>query len=236
MHRFVFDDIYSSSFPTLYVLDHSTNAGTAREYEKITVPGRSGDLHIDSGRYANKQIQYICVVMSDADSVIDALDAALASKKGYCRLSDSFNPELYYLAQYTGEMSPSMAVKRDAARFSVTFDRKPQKYLLSGEQEISFSARGYLFNPTFYEAKPLIKVTGTGQLTIGNQILTITQNPGNFVIDCETEDAYNSVTLVNYNQYVETSLDSFPVLPSGQTGVAPASGMTVTVIPRWWTI
>lgn len=233
---FTYDDVLSSDYG-VYVLDVKANVTPSRDFTTEAVPGRNGEIHIDNGRYNNVEIPYTCAIIDDADTSFDGLSAALLSKIGYKRLEDSVHPEYYRMAIYSGDIKPTMFDRRNKSVFELTFDCKPQKYLKSGEKEIAVSGSVVVHNPTRFDAKPLIRVTGTGTINMNNgQIITVSTNPGNMVIDCDTEDAYNSQTKANYNSYITLSQNKFPVIPSGDSTIAVSGGLTAVVIPRWWTV
>lgn len=233
---FIYDDILSSDYD-VYVLDVKGNITPSRDFTTEAIPGRNGEMHIDNGRYNNVDIPYTCAIISDADVTFDALSAALLSKIGYKRLEDSVHPEYYRMAIYAGDIKPTMFDRRNKSVFELTFNCKPQKYLKSGEKEITVANSVTVHNPTRFGAKPLIKVTGTGTISFnGDQIITVSANPGNMVIDCDTEDAYNSQTKANYNSNISLSQNNFPVIPSGDSVIAVTGGLSAVVIPRWWTI
>lgn len=232
---FKFDNILSSDYD-VYVLDAKLNITPSRDFITEPIPGRNGEMHIDNGRYNNIEIPYTCAIVEGADISFDTLSAALLSKAGYCRLEDSIHPEYYRMAIYLGAVEPTMFARRNKSIFELRFNCKPQKYLKSGEKEISVTGTTAVHNPTLFAAKPLIKVTGTGTISMGGKVITVSTNPGNMIIDCDAEDAYSSVTKANYNSYITLTAHKFPTIPSGDSNIAVSGGLTAVVIPRWWTI
>ena len=85
-----------------------------------------------------------------------------------------------------------------------------------------------------FDAKPLIRVYGVGELGIGSETITITKGATEYIdIDCDIQDCYEG--LENRNGLV--SLTDFPTLPSGNTGITLGTGITkVEITPRWWTL
>ena len=233
-----FGDVLSSDFG-VYILGGRLNDMPERDIEMISIPGRNGDVHFDNGRYKNIIVSYTCAIVKDADFSLEAFVAAISSQTGYQRLEDSLHPEYYRIAAFTGQVTPTMSRKRNKGIFEIQFDCKPQKYLKIGEEEISMSGSGNkLYNPTRFDSKPLITISGTstGAITINGTQVTIASNPGNFVIDCELEDAYSSYSSANYNSYVTLSGNDFPALTPGENTIGTTNSMAITVMPRWWTI
>ena len=106
-------------------------------------------------------------------------------------------------------------------------------FLKSGEDPVEYTTTGGITNETRFEARPLIRVYGTGALGIGTETVTITENPGYIDIDCEMMDAFYGA--VNCNSYITLSSGKFPVLAPGYNGIEPGAGITKVIItPRWW--
>lgn len=93
-------------------------------------------------------------------------------------------------------------------------------------------------NPTLYPSKPLLKITGVGTVTIGDQIITITGTASQVIyIDCETMEIYKIVggVIENASSLVSFNSVNFPVLEPGKNNFLIGSGITeVVVTPRWW--
>lgn len=90
-----------------------------------------------------------------------------------------------------------------------------------------------IYNPTQYESRPLIRVTGYGTLTLGNETITVDSGQTYVDIDSEIMDCYNGTT--NKNSKVTFSSGKFPVLPAGVTGVSYSGSITkVEITPRWY--
>ena len=111
----------------------------------------------------------------------------------------------------------------------------PQLYLKSGEWMQVFHQPDAVYNPTAYHAKPLLRIYGTGKITVGNGEMTITENDSYIDIDCEMQDAYRGTQ--NLNGDISLASGDFPVLKAGKNNVTLGSGITKVIItPRWWLI
>lgn len=108
-----------------------------------------------------------------------------------------------------------------------------------GEITVEYGVHPY-YNPTPFESKPLIKVTGTGTLGIGEYIMTITGTASQTLyIDCETMEIYTLEGTVptGASSLVSINKNDFPVLEPGTNYISVGSGITaVTITPRWWRI
>lgn len=235
---FTFDGINSATFGVYVYPTDSIYAAPARQYTELTVPGRSGALLIDDKRFDNTQRQYGVVIQQNGKANIDGLRNALASRSGYFRLEDTFDSTHYFMAIYSEDFSPRMDWRGGAAKVNLTFERKPQRFLLSGETAIVLTADDTVTNPTRFASKPLLKVTTTSAdaclLGVGSTGITITRKGVTF-IDCETGRAYNGATPLD--SFVSLNQIDFPALQPGDTGITLGTGISrVEITPRWWEI
>ena len=205
-----------------------------RDVTHVSVPGRSGDLLIDNGRYKNFTLDYSVYVLNRTDGVISSLRAfagKLADTFGsYQRFEDDKDPLVYGMAKFVG---PNTWTNYDnvGGESKLTFNLKPYWRLKSGETAITISATNtQITNPTKFVSKPLINVTGTGVLSVNGTIITINKNDTTITLDCEAEDAYTGVENKNGDIYI----DDFPTLQPGINAIIPAENMTVEITPRWW--
>lgn len=97
-----------------------------------------------------------------------------------------------------------------------------------------------VYNPTEFDAKPLIKVTGTGTAVVGDTAITITgAEEQTIYIDCESMEIYTLANGVPQSAagLVTFSGNNFPKLKTGSNTTSLSTGITsVTIIPRWWII
>ena len=219
----------------IFVLDSDDENSTSREYETVQVPGKTGDLHFDNGRYSNITRTYKCVCMDNPRKNIPAFVSAILTLKGYQRIEDTLNDEYYKMGEFTGNVTPAFTKTKDAARFDISFDCKPQKWLKIGEIQRTLSTgSNTIINPTYYDAYPLLEITGNGNIGIGSNTITITGSTDTIILDLDLGDAYSKTAHANRNSLV--SWTAKPSVKSGQSGITVASGMTAKITPRWWTL
>lgn len=237
----VFNGKSSLDFET-WISGTGTFDSPERDVENISVPGRSGDLIVDNKRFLNVSVTYPAFIVKDFKANFDALKAFLLAEPGYHRLEDSYHPEHFRLAQFKGAIRPDMRALNRSGSFDLVFDCKPQRYLKSGEKQISLAPGvndpARIKNPTLYDAMPLLRIYGTGTLDIDGQSITITQADGYTDFDCDLMNAYKDTPAASRNQYVSTSTTESIVLKPGINNfILTASGITsVIVAPRWYTI
>lgn len=100
-----------------------------RDVDVVSVPGRNGDLIFDNGRYKNLDRVYTIQVtgVANAQNLINALTKA----NGYQELEDDYDTTVYYMARLKNRPRVTQFVG-NAVLLTVTFDRKPQRFLKSG--------------------------------------------------------------------------------------------------------
>ena len=234
---FTFDGIGSATYGVYAFPTDSMQNAPARQYNAVTVPGRSGLLLMDSGRYENVTRTYGVVIPENADSNLPGLRAVLASRVGYCRLTDTFDTDHYFMAVYREDFQPTYDWRSgEMGKAEITFECKPQRFLISGETEITKTSSGSVSNPTRFPSKPLLVVTTTRSsasvLGVGSTNITLTRQ-GVTYIDCEIGRAYNGAT--SYDDKVALSTIDFPSLAPGSNGISLGTGISKVVItPRWW--
>lgn len=117
-------------------------AKPAPEYERISVPGRSGDVLLYNGRYSNVDIKYRFGITKNFDTNYTNLIAALLGSPGYHKLVDSKHPGVYRMAAIDKGIEPTMLPQLSAGEFEVTFNCKPQVYFESGDEKFTLYENG----------------------------------------------------------------------------------------------
>ena len=176
---FTFDGVSSKTYGVYISGDAAFNA-PERDVEMIEIPGRNGAYVLDKGRFANITVTYPAGIFgtteSDFAEGISDLRNVLASKKGYCRLEDEYNPDEYRMAVYRSGLDVTPAQLK-AGEFEIVFDCMPQRFLTSGETKTAVASGGSVTNPTLFDASPLLEVTGYGTIGIGNYSIDVENVP-----------------------------------------------------------
>lgn len=202
-----------------------------RSMDIVEVPGMNGSLLFDNGRYDNSKRSY--QIQAVGLENIHRLQAALLSVTGYARLEDDYEPEVYMMARIADEIIVDRFVG-DAVSMGLTVDRKPQKWLKSGEMSREFTSAGTIYNPTLYAAKPLVRAYGEGTVSIGSETITITDADEYTDIDCELQDAFKGTT--NCNGNIQLTSGNFFSLNPGTNNIAMTGVTRVIITPRWWSL
>lgn len=207
-----------------------------RAVTKQSVPGRNGDLLIDTGVYENCIQPYEIWFRGSKPTTqaAHALAMWLQAGTGYIRLEDSYDPDVYRMALFAGPMNVENWMLTHG-RATLEFDCKPQCFLKQGEFPLKVQSGQSIANQ-WMPALPLIQISGTGdgQLMVGNSQVDITDMTGSIMLDCDVQNAYSGT--INLNNNI-TVTGGWPVLTTGQTAISFSGGITaVEITPRWWTL
>lgn len=235
--RIIVDGKSSADFG-VYLTDAGSYSVAERDVDSVKVQGRDGELIIDNGRYKNASLTYPAVIAEDFNYNYTAFMGYIHSRRGYMRVEDSFHPDEYVLARYVGETTPK-TVKGNKGTFVLKFSRKPQRYLKSGESALTFTNTqggvSPIYNELYTDAKPLVRVYGTGDVSIGTETITISSSYSYSYmdIDCDSENAYYGT--INVNDKITLGSGNFWTLKPGLNSITLGNGITrIEVTPRWW--
>ena len=222
-----------SDFNT-FITDAGIYSSPDRGYESIEVPGRNGNLLFEDDKFGNVEHAYPMIILDDFNRNYAALKAFLLSKRGYNELYDTFYPDEFYLATFKKiENLKQQYLHGTVGSCVLVFERKPQRFLKSGWKEYEYTASGSINNPTEFDALPLLRVYGSGTVTVNGTPIVISTTQTYLDIDCELQEVLQSggnldITLTN---------GVFPKLKSGDNTITKGSGITkIIVTPRWWTL
>ena len=196
LNHLTYDGVDSSSFGVFISGDGVFDA-PARRGEMISIPGRNGSLFMDEGVFENITVEYPAFIGTGYEALfrqkLGDLRSWLSSRGNYKRLTDTYHPDEFRLGIFREGLEVNPEVITRAGNFTMKFDCKPQRFLLSGEIPVGFSVNGSIFNPTLFASSPLIKVTGNGTVAIGENgkyRFIVSNNPGTIWIDSDIMEAY----------------------------------------------
>lgn len=216
----------------VWISGSGTFDAPARDVSFVSVPGRNGDLLFDNGRFENITVTYPAFISRHFRPRIDDLREFMAGQVGYQELRDTYHPGEYRQAAFVGGLSVSPTPANRAGRFNLSFRCKPQRFMEAGRIPVTFNANGVIFNPTEFEAKPLIRCYGTGgAISVGGVWMGVAECTAYIDIDCELMEAYEGE--INRNMNIG---GDFPTLKPGQNNVSFSGFSRVEITPRWWRI
>lgn len=229
----IFDGISLKDYG-VYISGDAVYDSPERDVEMISIPGRNGTFALDKGRFNNIEVTYPAGVFSDSQTnfadKVSALRNQLASRTGYRRIEDEYHPDEYRMGVYKRGLEFDPVHYNEASEFEITFDCKPQRFLKSGETEITIPSQGggyNLTNPTLFESKPLLMVDGYGDINIDDQVISIDNvvigdvllSNGTRLEDTSTGTLANMVTVgvVEFDQAKVNTGDTITLKPTNYT-------------------
>lgn len=179
----------------IYIGGEGTFNAPVRDVEMVEVPGRNGNLIIDTGRFENIEVKYTAINqepdLATFAANLAAFRNAIASQKGYQRLTDTFHPDEFRMATFRGGLEINPIEYNTASEFEIIFDCKPQRFLTSGETSEEITSGGTITNPTLFESSPLLEIEGYGDIDIEGQPITINNQPiGTVLLKNKQKNAY----------------------------------------------
>lgn len=192
-----------------------------RDVTSVSVPGRSGDLIIDNGRYKNISVPYTistipAFMRNTLYETVNDLKDWLSTNGTYCKLIDTYNPNYYRLARVSNINNIVNEIS-NVGSTTITFDCKPFMYRIDGNDLKQVTSKNFtITNPELYESEPYFKIFGSGDITVGvgNFSFMLTNVSDYLEIDCEMQDCFREYTNCN-SQFTGT----FPKLVSGDNKV-----------------
>ena len=209
-----------------------------RKSSVFNVPGRNGSVLFQEDAYNDVTRSYKVFLTDNArnnlNEVVNRFTDWLYSVRGYQRLEDSFEPDIFRLAYFSGGQNFSNEMMQ-AGETTLQFTCRPERFFKSGETEITVSNGDKLVNATNYTAKPLIYIEASNEtvtVSIGGK--SIVANVDDYIyIDSERMNAYRTAA-ENMNSEVS---GTFPTIAPGENGIGITGTVTkVTIIPRYYTI
>lgn len=208
-----------------------------RKMTVVQIPGTNREVvEMEDAWESYDQVYRMFVGDGTYDQVHDLISdvAEKLYKTGWQELLDDYDPDYFRLAYYQGPFD--IENRRTAVGiFEISFKCRPEKFLITGNTEVTVASGGIINNPTEFKSKPLIYIEGTGNgtVTVGGKTMTFTGIVDYLYIDCDRMDVYRLPT-ENRNSLMS---GDFPVLNPGDNTVSFTGGITtVKITPRTWTL
>ncbi|HEY8804309.1 MAG TPA: distal tail protein Dit [Clostridium sp.] len=219
---FIFNNVKSTDYLIINTLPSCFKA--LRDIQKIEVIGRSGYLTQDLGSYRGVLKSVACTIrnLDDIGFLNQWLD-------GGGEVIFSNEPEKKYYATIISEIDYVKFVK-EYKSFTIIFDCQPFGYdLFCDSTLLSITKTTNVYNGFTYFSEPVLKVYGEGNitLTIGNQVITLTNVVDYVTIDTPLQNCYKDASLQNNNMSGD-----FPVLNVGSNNISWTGNITKIEITK----
>ena len=171
----VFGGVDSADYG-IYIGGEGVFNAPKRDAEMISIPGRNGAFVLDKGRFENIEVKYSAFNyepdLATFSANLEAFRNAICSKRGYHRLTDTFHADEYRMAAYIGGLEIDPIDYNTASTFTITFNCMPQRYLTSGENEITVADGETITNPTRFDSQPMLEMQGYGTVSFNGYVIT----------------------------------------------------------------
>lgn len=199
------------------------------------IPGQDGDIGTGDGTFSNGSKSFPFNLLPPKGKTVEGLSTDISNwlKKDTLWHDLLFNeePDYVYRAMYYEEYDVERVISQ-YGKCVLKFAIKPYKFLKSGLTPLSSPAS--LNNPTTRDARPLITIKGTGNITlqIGSEKLTLKGVDGGVVIDSLKQVVTNLAgTAPAWDKVTSYPL---PVIKPGKQAVLTTGTVTsLTIVPRY---
>lgn len=217
----------------VYMLTPPTITLPSERASFTSVPGRSGSLTELEGEdiYDDITLKAVCYVRS-----LSNLTAVAGFLKGGGVFRFPNRTGGFYKGRIVNQIPLEQILRgRPNCTFDVNIRCDPFFYLDSGTTAQTVARSGdYLNNPGCVPSRPVITITGSGDITlmVGQQIIDLEDVSGSITIDSVLEEAYNANSSCN-----EKMNGDYPVLVPGNNAISwDGSVSAVSVEPNWRTL
>lgn len=219
-----------------------------RKVTFIPVPGVSGDYIFDEHAYENTSMNLELISKIQDETVIPELKELIAytfDTGTYVPLELYFDPDrIYYAKTLNGPNFRMSGQWPNVVLYSMELSIRPFKDWATTYDTVVPSEGLTLINPSNYPAKPIFKLTGTGDMTL--TVNDIDYNVQNVVqritLDSKLEEAYKLATpaavtpgLLNENHKMMSR--DYPIFLPGENTISYSGGVVfLTIEGRWTTL
>ena len=207
-----------------------------RQQSTQTVAGRSGDILFSTTSFKNYNQPYEVFLDSKEKGGLEAVFPRLVDwlmgNEGYQRLEDSYFPEFYRLAYYSGG-AEFLTMFNEYGQGTLTFNCNPCKYFKTGEQEQEVEHNGKLYNPSSFPATPLIKFKTTVKAANTYAAIQINDRPS-VVIDISNFTVGTEITIDVATHTVTKSAPNSQNIPQSHSIIELDSRPSFVNVDQWY--
>ncbi len=233
---FVWKGISAESLGVYVTALPPVQTGGARD-ESYIIPYRDGELHVQDGTRDAMLKRVSCYLPYEQGVRVAELRTVMDWLKGRGRVSFSDDPGYEYDATIiNGTDFNQWVAGFDDRVFELYFNCEPQAYFADVKDLTVTSSGTDIINPGKGGARPLLAVTGSGdvEITLQGQTFGLDGLSGTVYVDCRDLEAYTMSDGVRTAANSMMSGD-FPVIAPGECAVSWTGSVTSVVItPRWW--
>lgn len=198
----------------------------------VVVPGRHGALHLMENARDEVLLNIECYLPYEQGVSVSDLRTITGWLSGSGRLTLSDQPGVYYEGAILDSIAFQPVVPGYVDRlFTVPVWVKPHAYVMN-VSDIALTVSGTeITNPYSAESEPVIKVTGSGDVTLDVGGIDVELDVDGYItLDCEARLAHKDGALAGSR----VNLSEWPTLRPGKNVISwTGTVTTVTISPRW---
>ncbi len=253
MHNLTYAGRSSSSY-NLVVERYGYLSRPSKKYEKVSVPGRNGDIYLEEDAWNNYEQAYevwsggqsanaptlmggLFDWLYPASSALTVTKIINLEVNGYHQLTDSAEPNVIRLVNFTADTEVENHWNH-FGRAIIRFDCRPERFTSDAFTAITKTTSGATVSNPGRPSKPCIKVygSGAGSVTVNGYVCTISNISSYLHLDSDSQNCFKDITDQNQNSLV-TLTNGFPILSTGSNTITWTGGVTkVDIYPRWWNL
>lgn len=212
------------------------------DIEFVEVLGKDGELAIDNNRFKgfdfSVPVRLYAPVGKTVDEVATEISNWLKTDIGWKPFYFSGSPDYEYVAMVHQSFSITENLKRNGQAV-IPFKMKPYKFL-KGQGTITLTNGQTLTNEGFRASQPMIRVDGTGDITLqnnGQDWLKLTDVVNYIKVDSEAMSVYREIGNPMFTKMYSTLEPMFPILEVGDNTITWEGTVdSVEIEPRWESI
>ena len=214
----------------------ATLSAPERDVEVFSVPGRSGELVIDKGRFGPQLVTYEAFFRCpDGERAAYArrIKSWLLGVSGYRELADTYDRQYYRMARYSGALDIE-AVGRRFGKLDLSFSCQPFRLRQDGRALRELPLESTVYNPEDWPSKPYFRLYGNGdmQLVVGEAVWQFSGVSGYIEVDSDIMETHKDLLPQNGKK----TGDGYPELTPGWNLVKATGATKIEMIPRWCTL
>lgn len=232
MSKFKYNNKWSDEMG-LSVSIRTTQTSPSYDVEFERVPGRDGDLVMDNKRFNSfvYPIHTYARTTNNINVVANEISKWLKQDIRYKDLELAWDPNYLYKAIFF-EQYDIEEMLHHFGRVALNFRCHPIKFLKSGRTKVNVTNGMTLLNPENRNAKPLIKITGSGNITLKNNgadWIVLRAVDGNITVDSALKTIYKNNT-EQFNKMASILNPLFPELKPGNNVITWTGTVTALEI------
>lgn len=234
MTTFVFNGKKNTEFG-LRVAEGKKISTSGLDVERVSVPGRDGELLISNNRLNSAELSFPVnfvkergLIATEVYRISEWLNVA-----GYKDLTISYDPDFIYRAAYLETFSIEETM-RQFGKTTINFVCYPVKFFKQGRTTQTLSNGATINGLGNVNAKPIITLVGSGDctLTINGRKTKLKAVQNKITLDMQANQVYSG-NLSAWNKVVRSPEFVMPFLDPGRNLISWTGNFTAEITPFW---